>query len=155
MADNESNLNCRCTGKGECYNKQPGKYSNYVKVYECSYKCELVECRNYLVCGNMLPESVSIINRGLCDYCMVFIPYYLEYKSGKCRICKKTTTLVNLDNVDNNYCYPDGSFEQNRSVNICIECFKDFITCTKVLGNLYDTYLNMNSIASFASKITR
>lgn len=87
----------------------PNDYDVYCQS-ECVYKCELVECHNFRLCGKKYPQEQIDCYNGMCSECAIMIGKikFLDEK-GDCPICYENKDMIEI------------SCEKHK---LCLKCWK-------------------------------
>lgn len=77
---------------------------------ECPYKCKLVECHNFRLCGKKYPQHILDVHNGMCTNCAIMLGKitFLD-KKDDCPICMENKDMIQI------------SCEKH---NLCIDCWK-------------------------------
>lgn len=103
-----------CNGDGFCLRQGDGP--NGYELNNCPYKCKLIECPNFKICGSLLPKCISFCHKGTCMTCAYMFgrpPLYngklTFYDSLECPVCYENKPGVKQINCDH---------------TLCIDCFQ-------------------------------
>lgn len=95
--DNDNPLECEC---GHRHHKKliggPDDDDIYCQT-DCSYKCRLIECHNFKLCGRKAPEWVNDTHNGMCFECAISVgKIKFNNEKAECPICMETKDMITL-----------------------------------------------------------
>jgi hypothetical protein len=72
---------------------------------ECEYKCQLIECPNFKLCGKKYPQWYLNCYKGLCINCRVCYGKikFLDQKD-ECSICFETKEMIKINCGKHKFC---------------------------------------------------
>jgi hypothetical protein len=101
-----------CDGTGKCLTQS--NINEYKYLFECSYKCQPIECPNFKLCKIRFPLWVGYCHQNRCTNCdVIWGNKDLEFitVTEDCPVC--------LESKKEHVKFP------NCSHSVCIECFKN------------------------------
>jgi hypothetical protein len=100
---------CRCGHRNHTHIIGGNRETDIYCQKECSYKCKLIECHNFKLCGKKYPQRVLNCHNGMCIDCAIMLGKitFLDVKDD-CPICMENKDMIQI------------SCEKH---NLCIECW--------------------------------
>lgn len=99
---------CECGHRSHAGNCPPKK--------QCIYNCKLIECENFLFCGEKMPKWKWFEYQGLCINCSTYVGKLLFINiTAECTICTDVKKLIQL----------------SCGHRLCSDCWKTICDSTK------------------------
>lgn len=94
---------------------------------ECPYKCKLVECHNFRLCGKKYPQELLDCHNGMCSDCAIMLGKikFLDIKDD-CPVCMENKDMIQISCDKHTLClecWTKMSITENRPIPLsCPMC---------------------------------
>jgi hypothetical protein len=104
-ADDTLSKECSCGHRNHIHIIGGNEETDIYCQIECIYKCKLIECHNFRLCGKKYPQYILYCYNGMCPDCAIRLGKikFPDIK-GICPICMENKDMIQITCGKHNLC---------------------------------------------------